>query len=96
MSDTNWAVQSQKMVIGLKLWIKEAEELFYLCIENKGADQLCCYRTADFSFVFAYMQKFGFSQDAAHLMRLKDNLAYFFIKIYALGAHCRGNSNEHS
>ena len=38
-SETNPAVQSQKMVRGLKFWIYEVEGLHYLCSENKGADQ---------------------------------------------------------
>ena len=41
MSDTNQAVQPQKMARGLKFWIKEVEGLYNLCSENKGANQLC-------------------------------------------------------
>ena len=37
-SDTNQAVQSLKMVRGLKFQIKEGEGLYYICSENKGAD----------------------------------------------------------
>ena len=40
------------------------EGSYYLCSENKGADQLCGYREADLSFVFAY-KKGLFSHDAA-------------------------------
>ena len=54
MSDTNWAVQSQKMVRDLKFQIKMVEGFHYLCSENKGADQLCGYRTADLHLCFAY------------------------------------------
>ena len=43
-SDTNRAVQSQKMARGLKLRNLEVEGLYYLCSENKGADQLRGYR----------------------------------------------------
>ena len=39
-SDTNRAVQSQKMVRGWKFFIYKVEELFYPCSENKGTDQL--------------------------------------------------------
>ena len=39
-SHTNWTVQSQKMARGLKFPIKEEEGLYYLCSENKDADQL--------------------------------------------------------
>ena len=38
-SDTNQAVQPQKMVRGLKFQVKEVEGLCYLCSKNKGADQ---------------------------------------------------------
>ena len=43
-SNTNRAVQSQKIVRGLKFRILEVVGLYYLCIENKGADQLHSYR----------------------------------------------------
>ena len=46
-SDTNLAVQLQKMARGLKFRIWKVEELYYLCSENKGADQLRGYREAD-------------------------------------------------
>ena len=39
-SDTNRAVQPLKMARGLKFRIYEVEELYNLCSENKGADQL--------------------------------------------------------
>ena len=52
MSDTNRAVQSQKMVRNLKFRIKEEDELYYPCRENKGADQLCSYCTADLRLFF--------------------------------------------
>ena len=44
-SNTNQAVQPQKMARGLKFWILGAKGLFYLCIENK-ADQLHDYPEA--------------------------------------------------
>ena len=53
-SDTNRAVQSQKMVRGWKFSIWKVEELYYPCSENKGADQLGSYFEADLPFVFAY------------------------------------------
>ena len=57
-SDTNRAVQPQEMARGLKFWIYEEEGLYYLCSENRGADQL---RTAKLIcvFVFAYAKKFS-------------------------------------
>ena len=42
-SNTNQAVQAQKMTRGWKFWIQKVEELCYLCRESKGADQLCSY-----------------------------------------------------
>ena len=58
MSNTNQAVQTHKMVRGLKFRIWEVDELYYLCRENKDADQL---RNA----------KSRFSQDAAHFIANK-------------------------
>ena len=46
-SHTNQAVQSQKMARGLKFRNKVVEGLYYLCSENKDADQLCGYSEAD-------------------------------------------------
>ena len=46
-SDTNLAVQSQKQARSLKFRIKEEEEVYYPCSENKGSDQLRGYREAD-------------------------------------------------
>ena len=42
-SDTNQAMQSQKMARGLKFLIQKVEGLDYICSENKGADQLRGY-----------------------------------------------------
>ena len=39
-SDTNQAVQPQKIARGLKFRIYEVNGLYYLCSENKGANQL--------------------------------------------------------
>ena len=51
-SDTNQAVQLEKMARGLKFRIYEVEELYYPHSENKGADQLCGYREADLRLCF--------------------------------------------
>ena len=51
-SDTNQAVQPQKQTRSLKFWIEGEEGLYYLCGENKGADQLCSYCTADLRLCF--------------------------------------------
>ena len=60
-SDTNQAVQEQKMARGFKFRIKEDEGLCYRCSENNGADQLHSYREADLRLCcFRIMQKAGF------------------------------------
>ena len=51
-SDTNRAVQAQKMARDGKFWIWKVEELYYPCSENKGADQLRGYREADLRLCF--------------------------------------------
>ena len=61
MSDTNQAVQPQKMVRDFKFWIKEVKGLYCLCSENKGADQLCGYHTADLRLCFRIWKKAVFS-----------------------------------
>ena len=57
-SDTNRSIQAQKTVRGLQFRILEVEGLWYLCSENKGANQLSC------AHVFAYEK--GNSQNADH------------------------------
>ena len=68
-SDTNRTMLSQKMTGGLKSRVKEVQGLYYLCSENKCADQLRGYRAADLRLFFAYA-KSRFSHDAAHLVFL--------------------------
>ena len=60
-SDTNQAVQLQKMARGLKFRIKKVEILHYLCSENKGADQLRGYREADLRLCFRIYKMLDFS-----------------------------------
>ena len=50
--DTNRAVQAQKPAGSLKFRILKEEEVYYLCSENKGADQLRGYREADLRLCF--------------------------------------------
>ena len=71
-SDTNRTVQSQKMVM------EKVEELYYPCIENKGADQLRSSVTAKLicAFVFAYADCW-FSHAAVHVCCLDLNLTKF-------------------
>ena len=65
-SHTNRAVQPQKMVGDLKFRVYEVEGLHYMCSENKGADQLCDYRTADVRLCFRKC-KSRFSHGAAQI-----------------------------
>ena len=60
-SDTNRAVQSQKMARGLKFRTWVEERLYYPYSENKGADQLRSYRAADLRLCFRICTKPVFS-----------------------------------
>ena len=51
-SDSNQAVQAQKMAGSLKFWIKEEEKLYYPSSENKGDDQLRSYCEVDLRLCF--------------------------------------------
>ena len=59
-SNKNWAVQTKKMARALKFWIEIVEGLYYLCSENKDADQLHSYRAADLRLCFHICKKSGF------------------------------------
>ena len=65
------------MARGLKFGILEVEGLYYPCSENKGADQLCGYRTADLRLCFSHMQKAGFL-----ITRLIYDTSKFYIQIF--------------
>ena len=60
-SNTNGAVQPQKMARGLKFQILEVEGLYYLYSENKGADQLRSYCAADLRLCFCLCKNPVFS-----------------------------------
>ena len=66
-SDTNWPVLSQKQARRLKFQSEEGERLYYPCDENKDADQLCSYYTADQLLCFRYAS-FWFSYAAAQII----------------------------
>ena len=68
-SDTNQAVQSQKMDRSLKFRIWKVEGLYYIYIysENKGADQLSVTAKLICVYVFAYAKRW-FAHDAAQIM----------------------------
>ena len=60
-SDTNQAVQLQNMAKGLKFRIKKVEGLYYICSENKGADQFRGYREAALRLCFRICKMLVFS-----------------------------------
>ena len=76
-SDTNQAVQLQKMARGLKFWIYNVEGSYYLCSENKGADQLRGYREADLRLCFRICKMLVF---------LITQLIYFFMLMQSVQA----------
>ena len=70
-SHTNRAVQPYKMARGLQFRIYEVEGLYYLCIENKGADQLRGYCEADLRLCFRICKKPVFSRHGSYIPLLK-------------------------
>ena len=60
-SNTNRAVQAQKMVRDWEFWIQIVEELSYPCSENKGADQIRSYCEADLRLCFRICRLLVFS-----------------------------------
>ena len=64
-SDTNRALQAQKMARGWKFRIYKVEELYYPSSENRGANQL--RSKLIYASVFAYAECL-FSYDAAQVL----------------------------
>ena len=60
-SDTNRAVQSLNMARGLKFWIQKVDGFYYMCSQNKGAEQLRGYSEADLRLCFRICKKPVFS-----------------------------------
>ena len=65
-SDTNQPIHPKKKARIINFWLYVEEELYYLCSENKGADQLCSNCKAGLRICF-HIGKILFSHDAAHL-----------------------------
>ena len=65
-SDTNHAVQAQKMDRDWKFWLYKVEELYYTCSENKVAAQLRSYCEADLRLCF-HIADCWFSHEAAQI-----------------------------
>ena len=66
VSDTNRAVQPQKMARAMKFRIYVVEGSYYPYSENKGADQLCNYCAADLCLCFRICKKPVFSQRGSY------------------------------
>ena len=71
----------QKKARSLKFWIKEEEGLYYMyfCSENKGADQLCSYCTADLCLCFRIYADCLLSHAMAHLYEPRWKKFFIFI-----------------
>ena len=63
----SFTVQPQKMVRGLKFWIKLEEGLHYLCGENKGPDQLWIIMQLICAFVFCICKNQVLSYRSSYL-----------------------------
>ena len=57
----NPALQPQELARGLKFGIYEVDRFYWLCNENKGADQLGCYCLAALCLSFCICKKQTFS-----------------------------------
>ena len=58
------------MARGLKFRIQEEEGLYYLCSENKGADQFCGHCEADLHLCFRICKKPVFSRRGSNDVNL--------------------------
>ena len=76
-SDTNQAVQLQKMARGLKFWIKKVKGLDCVCSENKALISFAVTAKLICVFVFAYAKRW-FSHDAAHLFLIHQGHNYVY------------------
>ena len=82
------------MARSLKFWIEEIEGSYYLCSENKGADQLRSYREADLQLCFRIAKRW-FSHDEAQIKTI-DTLQYTVNRVsssFKNGGHS-ANSTE--
>ena len=75
LSDTNQAVQLQKMARGLKFQIQKVEGLHYLCNKTKALISFVVTAKLICVFVFTYA-KCWISHDVAHLLLLMQKLLY--------------------
>ena len=78
-SDTNRAVQAQKLVRGLKFCLKVEEALNYPCSENKGADQLRGYREADLRLCFLLCRLLVFPCGGSYINMIRHTFLLGFL-----------------
>ena len=78
-SDTNRAVQPQKMARGLTFRIKIEEGLYHPCSKNKGTDQLHSYCAADLRLCFLLMLKAGFLMTRLKYTKVHAVLAIIYV-----------------
>ena len=90
-SDTNRAVQAQKMAGDGKFWIEKVEELYYPCSKNKGADQLRGYREADLRLCFRLCRLLVFPRGGSFVVRFNilATLPGYWKKMVILPIRCR-------
>ena len=74
-SDTNQAVDPEKMARGLKFQIYIEEGLYYPCRENKGAGQLHDYHEADLCLCFRICKMLVFSLRGSFNGSCRDSVA---------------------
>ena len=84
-SDTNRPVQAQKQARSLKFRIKEEEQVYYPCSENKGADQLCGYREADLRLCFRLCRLLVFPQGSS-IPQNHNNKILIYVQLHTKGS----------
>ena len=93
-SDTNQAVQSQKMARGLKFHVYKVEELYYPCSENKGADQLRGYREADLRLCFRICKTLVLSRRGSFYFNYTESSWNALLKARMLGSYVVEETEE--
>ena len=66
--------------------------MYYPCSENKGADQLCSYCTADLCLCFSHIHNVGLSHDSAQFFYFVRYLCY----LCRLFQYCNSISKQYS
>ena len=95
--DTNQAVQPQKIAIGLKVQGEEGEGVYYLCSENKAADQLHNYHSGNLRLCLCICKMqvfFLFRMTKEFVQTNQDGQVKKILKI--LGEDFAGSSNPNT